>query len=198
MSKKVEKYQRILSAAIKIISEKGIEKTSISDIVKESGVAQGTFYLYFSSKSALIPAIAEELLDNTLNQIQQKVDAQNVGIENVIHIMIHETFELTKKNQRVITLCYAGLAFENSLERWEEVYKPYYSWLEDKLQLAINNAEINRNLQPRSIVKMLIGLIEDAAERYYIGNDQNESLEEQKQELITFIYGALGVENRSA
>lgn len=44
------KYEKILKAAIDVIPEKGLDKTSISDIVKKAGVAQGTFYLYFSSK----------------------------------------------------------------------------------------------------------------------------------------------------
>ena len=38
-----EKYDKILQAAIEVISEKGLDKTSISDIVKRAGVAQGTF-----------------------------------------------------------------------------------------------------------------------------------------------------------
>ncbi|WP_042346204.1 TetR family transcriptional regulator [Bacillus massiliigorillae] len=194
MSKKAEKYHRILSAAIEIISEKGIEKTSISDIVKASGVAQGTFYLYFSSKSALIPAIAEELLEKTLQRIQEKVEEQNATIKEVIEIMIREHFELTKQNQRVITLCYAGLAFEYSFERWDEIYAPYYQWFEEKLQIAKTNNEVRQNLQLKRTVKMLTGVIEDAAERYYLARDHSESLEEQKQELAIFIYNALGID----
>lgn len=57
------KYEKILQAAIEVISEKGLDKASISDIVKKAGTAQGTFYLYFSSKNALIPAIAEKSSD---------------------------------------------------------------------------------------------------------------------------------------
>ncbi|MEH6943021.1 TetR family transcriptional regulator [Bacillus sp. JJ722] len=195
MSKKAEKYNRILSAAIEIISEKGIDKTSISDIVRASGVAQGTFYLYFSSKSALIPAIAEELLDHTLQSIQEKVDKQNTTIKEVIEIMIREHFELTKKNQRVITLCYAGLAFEYSFERWEEIYTPYYQWFESKLQIAKDHNEVRKSLPLKSTVKMITGVIEDAAERYYLAYDQSETLEEQKQELATFIFSAIGIDS---
>ena len=31
----------------KVLREKGYDSTTVSDIVKEAGVAQGTFYLYF-------------------------------------------------------------------------------------------------------------------------------------------------------
>ena len=45
--------QEILETAMKLFAEKGYEKTSISDIVKEIGVAQGLCYRYFPSKDIL-------------------------------------------------------------------------------------------------------------------------------------------------
>ena len=45
--------QEILETAMKLFAEKGYEKTSISDIAKEIGVAQGLCYRYFPSKDIL-------------------------------------------------------------------------------------------------------------------------------------------------
>ncbi|MCD8503010.1 MAG: TetR/AcrR family transcriptional regulator [Bacillaceae bacterium] len=36
-----------------LIEQQGYEKTSVSQIVKETGIAQGTFYLYFKTKSEI-------------------------------------------------------------------------------------------------------------------------------------------------
>lgn len=73
-----EKYDKILQAAIEVISEKGLDKTSISDIVKRAGVAQGTFYLYFRSKNALVPAIAENLLSLSLEKSKNELKLQRI------------------------------------------------------------------------------------------------------------------------
>ena len=73
MSNNEDKYEGILKAAIEVISEKGFQKTAVSDITKKSGMAQGTFYLYFYSKNALIPAIAEKLLKLTLHKVKERV-----------------------------------------------------------------------------------------------------------------------------
>lgn len=48
--KKQLKEKELLSAAYTLFLKKGIEKTSIDDIVKNAGVAKGTFYLYFNDK----------------------------------------------------------------------------------------------------------------------------------------------------
>ena len=48
-----ERKQEILDTAMRLFYEKGYEKTSIADIAKEIGVAQGLCYRYFPSKEAL-------------------------------------------------------------------------------------------------------------------------------------------------
>ena len=45
--------QEILDTALKLFGENGYEKTSITDIAKAIGVAQGLCYRYFPSKEAL-------------------------------------------------------------------------------------------------------------------------------------------------
>ncbi len=44
------KFTSLLEAAFELFSEKGVGDTSISDITSRSGVAKGTFYLYFKDK----------------------------------------------------------------------------------------------------------------------------------------------------
>ena len=47
---KKKKQDALLNTAYHLFTEKGFQKTSISDIVNEAGVAKGTFYLYFKDK----------------------------------------------------------------------------------------------------------------------------------------------------
>lgn len=47
---KKQKRESLLDSAFSLFTSKGINKTSISDIVEKSGVAKGTFYLYFKDK----------------------------------------------------------------------------------------------------------------------------------------------------
>ena len=47
---KREKETSLYLAAYDLFTTKGINNTAISDIVKEAGVAKGTFYLYFRDK----------------------------------------------------------------------------------------------------------------------------------------------------
>lgn len=47
---KKQKLKAMLDTALELFTHQGIAKTSISDIAESSGVAKGTFYLYFKDK----------------------------------------------------------------------------------------------------------------------------------------------------
>ena len=63
---KLMKRNALLNAAYELFTGKGVNKTSVSDIVESSGIAKGTFYLYFLDKydlrNKLIAHKASELL----------------------------------------------------------------------------------------------------------------------------------------
>ncbi|MBN2069370.1 MAG: TetR/AcrR family transcriptional regulator [Opitutales bacterium] len=51
---KSEKKELIAEAALRVFSERGYEKTSISEVAKVAGIGKGTVYEYFSSKDELL------------------------------------------------------------------------------------------------------------------------------------------------
>jgi len=55
----VVRKNEIIDAAEKLFYSVGYDETSVSDIVKEIGVAQGTFYNYFASKEAVLEALVQ-------------------------------------------------------------------------------------------------------------------------------------------
>ena len=52
--------QQILDAALRCFSRDGFHNTTTADIVRESGVSQGTLYLYFATKDDIIVALADD------------------------------------------------------------------------------------------------------------------------------------------
>jgi AcrR family transcriptional regulator len=52
--------QQILDAALVCFSRDGFHNTTTADIVRESGVSQGTLYLYFATKDDIVVALADE------------------------------------------------------------------------------------------------------------------------------------------
>ena len=55
---------KIVDAAYRLMSQKGYESTSISQIAKEAGISKGLIYNYFNSKEELL----KELINNTMEE----------------------------------------------------------------------------------------------------------------------------------
>src|SRR5690348_4926955 len=52
---------QILDAAIKVFAEKGFHPTTINNIAREAGIANGTIYNYFENKTALMLGILDRM-----------------------------------------------------------------------------------------------------------------------------------------
>lgn len=75
-SNKKKKENSLLNTAFDFFTTKGFSKTSISDIVKDAGVAKGTFYLYFKDKYD----IRNKLISHKSSQLF-KLAVQDIGAE---------------------------------------------------------------------------------------------------------------------
>ncbi len=75
----------LVTAAAATFAERGVANTAVSDIVRAAGVAQGTFYLYFPSKDAVVLAVAERVADAMIARIEQAVAAPGrTAVEKVL------------------------------------------------------------------------------------------------------------------
>lgn len=57
-----ERRKELLDTARRLFISKGYEKTSINDILKEVGIAKGTFYYYFTSKEEMLEAMILDIV----------------------------------------------------------------------------------------------------------------------------------------
>ena len=70
--------EEILDAAIVCFSREGFHRTTMVEIVKESGVSPGAIYNYFDSKEEIIEAIAEGRREVELALIAEATQADTV------------------------------------------------------------------------------------------------------------------------
>ena len=71
----VKKRGNILQAAALEFSQKGFHRAKMDDIAARAGVAKGTLYYNFDSKSKLFSATVTEGIETIVEQIQAQLDA---------------------------------------------------------------------------------------------------------------------------
>jgi AcrR family transcriptional regulator len=72
---KAERRSHILAAARDVFAKRGYHQSTIDDIVAETGVARGTFYLYFEDKRAVFA----DLMDRFFTALTMAINRIDVG-----------------------------------------------------------------------------------------------------------------------
>ncbi len=189
----MSKEEKIIQAAIEVFREKGIEKTKVSDIVKAAGIAQGTFYLYFPSRLSVMPAIAKNMVERIIATLDEGISSHR-PFEQQLEKVVEMVFLITKDYGDIVALIYAGIAQTEHLKEWENIYAPYYEWMSHFLLSGKQQGMIRDSIDPTRSAKLMIGLIESAAEQIYLFDDsKDETMKLLKLELIDFLSHALGL-----
>ncbi len=115
-----ERKKEILSAAEELFAEKGFEHTSVSEIVKKVGVAQGLFYYYYKSKEEILNAIADMYTRKIIKAFEEIVESDNTSIEK-IHLCVERFIDVLGLRKKKI----AKLANYLHKEENSEIHHKY-------------------------------------------------------------------------
>lgn len=111
-TKKQQKREALLNTAFELFTSKGLNKTSISDIVGQAGVAKGTFYLYFKDKYDL----CNKLISHKASQVFAKayLAMQESGldkIEDKILFIINHIVDALEHNKTLLMFISKNLSW---------------------------------------------------------------------------------------
>ena len=111
-SNKQKKRDSLLNASFDFFMTKGLEKTSISDIIEKAGVAKGTFYLYFKDKydirNKLVIHKSAQLFSSAYEALQE------AGLDNIqdkIVFVVDHIIEELSDNKALLTFLHKDLTW---------------------------------------------------------------------------------------
>lgn len=180
---KQQKRESLLDSAFSLFINNGFNKTSISDIVKQAGVAKGTFYLYFKDKYD----IRNNLIAHKAGQVfniayaELKLHTELTDFEEQILFMIDHILNQLAENHNLVLLLSKHLSWgfvRNSLIYNSEKDAPsIYTIFESLLE----KAEYSYS-SPELMMYMILELVGGASYNVVLF-EQPVSLEELKPHL---------------
>lgn len=133
---KKQKKNALLQTAFELFTDKGFAKTTISDIAAKSGLAKGTFYLYFKDKYELRDRLIAHKAGQLLADAHEELMKNPVeGFENQLLFVIHYVIGRLTENPELLRFISKNLSwgiFKNAFERTvpEETQQFYSYYLE--------------------------------------------------------------------
>ena len=117
---KQQKRESLLDSAFSLFIDNGFNKTSIADIVKNAGVAKGTFYLYFKDKydirNHLIAHKASQVFQTAYLALQKHTEITD--FEDQVIFIMDDILDQLANNLNLVRLLSKHLSwgfFKNSL-----------------------------------------------------------------------------------
>ncbi|MDC5821023.1 TetR/AcrR family transcriptional regulator [Vibrio europaeus] len=93
----IDKRQKIIDAAEKLIAESGFQGLSMHKLAKEAGVAAGTIYRYFSDKEDLLQQVRLAVIQRNAGLIQHGVE-DSMTLKQRFRKMWLNIFDLSGSN----------------------------------------------------------------------------------------------------
>ena len=145
---------RLLEAAEFVFGKVGYDQASVSEITRRAGVAQGTFYLYFSSKKEIFSELVRQVGRDVRHAIQEAVR----GIEDRLE-MERKGFETFFEYVRAHPSIYRIVRQAEFVDR--SAFRDYYESFADGyvqgLKKAAQKGQV-RSLDPEVVAWCLMGM----------------------------------------
>ncbi len=96
------KYQKILSAAAELISEKGFGETSLQQIADKVGIHKTTLFHYVKSKDELLLLVLEKTDDDFKSRMLQPESLRNLEPEEQLRLAMRCHLDLLWRNSHIL------------------------------------------------------------------------------------------------
>ncbi len=159
--KKKLKHKAIVRAAIEIFAEKGFHNTKIKDIAQMANVADGTVYLYFSTKDDLFIKAFDELISEKLLIMRELINKEDTYFEQLSKFFDYHVKLFTDEPYIARFL---SIELRQSTEFYKKYpdYQPikrYLSFLQEIIEKAIAEGSI-RDVDPVTLSYIMFGTMD--------------------------------------
>lgn len=169
MAKYSKEY--IVDLALKVISERGIEKATLREIAKEGGVSTGAIYNYFKNKEELL----YEVMDSRLRVSSEVASDENLHKKSKEEIIdqimssIMDRFEKTAENKIQFYLLKKAIKGDEYLKNGFET--KYDSWTNQIKKVLKHLYDANDDEKLDSMAMFLLGAIDGLIMRHTLNAD---------------------------
>ncbi|AIE58882.1 TetR/AcrR family transcriptional regulator [Bacillus methanolicus] len=108
-----------MQIALQQFAKYGYHRTKISDIVREAGVSQGTFYWYFKSKEAIALEIIKKGQEQLLKVVLQGYRQSAGSVQDAVKAsekLFEDLFTFAEQNKYLMKLILKGIETEDSVQ----------------------------------------------------------------------------------
>ncbi|MBN2232583.1 MAG: TetR/AcrR family transcriptional regulator [Deltaproteobacteria bacterium] len=158
-----EKYLAIVEAALEAFAEHGYHDCQVSRIARRAGVADGTIYLYFANKEALLVSVFREKLGLVTVAARALVDSRETAWE-ALEALVRYHLDYLERHP-VLANFFQIQTRQVSAGIRQEIAQPlkeYYRLIESLVDRGKGEGSVAVDLDTRAAREMIFGTLDEA------------------------------------
>jgi AcrR family transcriptional regulator len=162
---RVARREQILVAASRCVARDGFHKTTMADVIRESGLSAGAVYGYFKGKNDIIRAIADRSLGQVAHLLHELVERREpVHPVDAIAVFLEQVAVLSKESggdmPRVGMQAWAEAARDPEIHALaKEKMSAVRSVLEEVVRRSQHDGTMSASADPRAVAQVLFALL---------------------------------------
>jgi AcrR family transcriptional regulator len=128
--KREEARKEIMAAALKLFYTKGYENTTTRDIVRETGILNGSLYNRFKSKDEILFSIVSDAIVTFLDESERLMNKEKDPIKSMALPMALELYIASRSDNLADLIFHAHKSWD-AIEQFVEMYR---TWLKNVWQ----------------------------------------------------------------
>ncbi len=151
--------KQILDAATQVFAEKGFHRATIKDIARVAGIADGTIYTYFPSKTAVLLGILHRLNESTERE-QQLMPEREQDLRSFFTAYLRQRMALLWPNAEVFQAVLPEMLVNEELRElyYQQVLEPTFTVAERSFQAQRGAGQV-RSIDVPLTVRAIAGLL---------------------------------------
>ncbi len=192
--------QRLVDSAKEAFASNGYHETSVSEIVRQAGIARSTFYQYFDSKQHLFESILDNLLQDLHDAIRPVSLAPGASPPLVqIQENLTRVFDLVlqEKDLTRILMQHSGALDLTMVRQLEDFYSQAAQMIQRSLKLGIA-MNLIRPCNTQLISFSIIGAVKEVVFQLTTSTQQRPATQETVTQLLDFAMGGILIHSQNS
>ena len=170
-----ERENAIVSAAHDVFAEHGFEGARMTDIARNAEVAEGTIYLYFKNKKALLHAVVARFYAGLTEVARSGVRSQPDPFDRLRFLAEHHIRSCIAE-WRILEL---AMSLYRNMQRYQDegpykLNKAYVAVFDDVIRDGVNRGSINEAIPLWMMRDLFYGTLEYAARTQILRGDKDD------------------------
>ncbi len=159
---KNNKYHLILEAAVKVFASQGYYQSTIAQVAKEAGVADGTIYLYFKNKEDILVNFFQYKTRQVFEHFRTEVGQAQGGLEKLRRLIRRHLAEFQQDRDMAI-LYQVGTHQIDRIAEYQirEMSKMYQDLVSEIVEAGQQEGTIRKSLYVGLVKRFILGGVDE-------------------------------------